>query len=233
MFIRLRKWILLFCSGAMLWVGTSQGWSQQESPAKPASVGAQAVAVVLKHYSLNPHALEPKTQQPLPNSGNWTLGKATPASCPQTGGTCIEVFYTVPAESVRCSWVVLLNADSTDGTFLDEDDDTGRYMLRVLSKSEAAPLVIGRKNPVFPPIAVAARVSGDVFVNVVIGKTGENQAEHILSGPPMLQQASLEAAKQWTFKPLTVGTSSLPYEVKLVFKFQFLAVASAKGDLAP
>jgi TonB family protein len=198
-------------------------------------VGAQAASVVLKHYALNPTGLDPKMEQPLPSSGSWLIGKVPPTACPQTKETCVEVFYEVPAESVRCSWVVLLNADGSDGTFLEENDDTERYLMRIVSKTEASALVNTRKNPIYPPIAIAAQVSGDVVVEAVIGKSGDLQGARVISGPPMVQQAAIQATKSWTFKPMLVGTRAVPYKVRLVFRFRsngHPGEARATGDLA-
>jgi TonB family protein len=185
---------------------------------------------------MNPAVDNPATGLSLPSNGSWSLAEARPAACPQTDEKCVEVFYDVPAGSVRCSWVVQLNADSTDGQFLDENDDAARYMVRVLSSSEAAPLVAARKKATYPPIAIAARVQGDVFVNVIVGKRGV-QTVHMLSGSPMLQMSSIEAAQKWSFKPLIVGARPVFYQVKLVFKFQLIGemrgFETATGDLAP
>ena len=209
--------------------------AQTDTPPKPVSVGAQAVAVVLKHYVLNPSALHPTTGLTLPLDGSWSISKTRPAACPQTEEKCVEVFYDVPAASVRCSWVVLLNADASDGQFLDENDNAATYLSRVLTKSEASALVTARKNPVYPPIAVAAQVQGDVFVNGVVDKLGELHGTRVLSGNAMLQPASMEAAQKWTFRPMMVGARAVPFQVKLVFKFQIVSMnfTKATGDLAP
>jgi TonB family protein len=233
----MRRWLkcslFLFCAVAAVSTGAERGWAQQESTPKPVSVGAQAVAVVLKHYAVNPLALEPTTQKPLSREGSWSISKTAPASCPQTSGACVEAMYKVPAEAVQCSWVVLLNGDGKDGKFLEENDDTERYFMRVASMSEASALLNATKDPTYPPIAMAARVTGDVVIEAVIGKSGKVQNAFVVSGPAMLLQASLDAARNWSFKPVMLGARAVPYEVKLVFKFQMTGATIAKGELAP
>jgi len=233
----MRRWLkcnlFLICAMAALSVGVEQGRAQQESAPKPVSMGAQAVAVLLKHYAVNPKALEPTTQKPLSREGSWSIRKTIPASCPQTNEVCVEAIYKVPAEAVQCSWVVLLNGDGKDGKFLEENDDSERYFMLVVSKSEASTLLNATKNPVYPPIAMAARVTGDVIIETVVGKSGQVRDVFVVSGPAMLQQASLDAARYWSFKPMMLGARAVPYEVKLVFKFRLLAVPTAKGELAP
>jgi TonB family protein len=229
----LRRYGFSVWSMAALAGAITAGSAQQGSPPDSASIGKQAVSVVLKHYAMNPGSLDSKTGQPLPRNGNWSVGKTSPANCPQTKQPCIEVFYEIPAESVRCSWVVLLNEDGTDGTFLDENDDTERYLRRRVSQSEAKALIKSRKKPIFPPIAVMAHASGAVVVEVQVGKSGAVEKVALVSGPSMEQKASTDAAKDWSFKPLMVGKRAVQYEVQLVFTFRTSGPPYASVEVAP
>lgn len=181
------------------------------------SVGPQAVKVVLKHFAVNPLASDPNTHHPLRVDGSWSLSKSRPASCQQA--TCVEVFYAVPDQSAKCSWVVSLNESGSDGVILDENSDAETYMVRTLTSSEAASLVKSRSKPVYPPIAIAAQVSGNVIIKVLVDKSGDIQHVRVVSGPPMLLQASIDAAKNWKFMPMTFNAHTVPYEAELVFTF--------------
>jgi TonB family protein len=55
--------------------------------------------------------------------------------------------------------------------------------------------------PVYPPIAIAARVQGTVVLDLRIGTTGRIESIKAISGPAMLQQAAIDCVKQWTFHP--------------------------------
>lgn len=55
--------------------------------------------------------------------------------------------------------------------------------------------------PVYPPIAKAAHIQGTVVFNLHIGTTGKIESMEVVSGPPMLRQAAIDALKQWTFRP--------------------------------
>jgi hypothetical protein len=212
------------CAAAMAGAGLARGLAQQ------VSVGQQAVSVVLKHYALNPLAFDPKTGKPLPGDGVWSVIKTPPATCPQTEAPCVEVFYEVPAESVRCSWTVLLNPDGADGSFLDENDDAEHYLLREVSGGEAAAQVDTRKRPIYSPIAILAHVGGVVVINVLVGKSGDVQNAYCLSGPSMLMGASVDAASHWTFKPLTVGTRAVPYTIRIEFTYHTTGPGDAKVE---
>jgi TonB family protein len=216
----MKRYLAFLLMGIALPSWTMCGWAQQEALQVPDLARRQAVSVVLKHYSINPLALDPKTQQPLPRDGSWSTGKTVPSSCPQTKDVCLEVFYRVAAANVKCSWVVLLNADGTDGSFLDQNDDSEHFLIRRLSEGEAKVLVNARKKPVFPQIAIMAHVSGTVVMNVIVGKSGEVQGVKVISGPPMEQQAAADAARAWVFKPLMVGARAIPFEVQLAFSFE-------------
>ncbi|MGA9069398.1 MAG: energy transducer TonB, partial [Terracidiphilus sp.] len=65
----------------------------------------------------------------------------------------------------------------------------------------ARKLLLQHPKPVSPPLAQAARIYGDVVIHAIIGADGRILSLHILSGPAMLQQAALNAVKQWTYKP--------------------------------
>jgi TonB family protein len=62
-------------------------------------------------------------------------------------------------------------------------------------------LLLSKVAPDYPPIAQAARVSGTVVLQAIISKEGRIENLNVISGPPLLQQAALDAVKQWVYKP--------------------------------
>jgi protein TonB len=60
---------------------------------------------------------------------------------------------------------------------------------------------IRKVQPPYPAIARQARIQGPVQVQISISESGEVTAAFVLSGHPMLRDASLQAARQWLFKP--------------------------------
>lgn len=60
---------------------------------------------------------------------------------------------------------------------------------------------IGGPLPTYPPAAEAKQIQGTVRLAAVIGKNGTISELHVVSGPPELQQAALEAVKQWRYQP--------------------------------
>ncbi|HZL26105.1 MAG TPA: M56 family metallopeptidase [Acidobacteriaceae bacterium] len=61
--------------------------------------------------------------------------------------------------------------------------------------------VLTRVNPVYPPDAKAAGVSGTVVLHAIIGKSGEIESLVVVSGPAELQTSALDAVRQWRYMP--------------------------------
>ncbi len=55
--------------------------------------------------------------------------------------------------------------------------------------------------PQYPTIAKSARIQGAVVLAASISKTGSIENLRVVSGPPMLQSAALEAVRSWRYKP--------------------------------
>ena len=61
--------------------------------------------------------------------------------------------------------------------------------------------LIYQVNPVYPVLARQARVQGVVVMEAVINKSGSIESLHVLTGHPLLNQAALDAVKQWKYRP--------------------------------
>ena len=65
--------------------------------------------------------------------------------------------------------------------------------------------------PVYPQLAIMARLSGTVHLVGTIGKDGMIEQLQVVSGPPMLVQAAVEAVRQWVYRPTMLNNK--PVEV--------------------
>jgi protein TonB len=72
--------------------------------------------------------------------------------------------------------------------------------------------------PQYPPIAVAARVSGEVVVRVSIGPDGTVLKAEVVSGPEMLRISAIQTAKKWKFisGPATNRVSTVRFSYRLL-----------------
>ncbi len=63
------------------------------------------------------------------------------------------------------------------------------------------PVVIKRVEPVYPELARKAGIEGRVIVKVLINTKGDVEKVEVIKSHPLLDQAAIEAAKQFKFKP--------------------------------
>ena len=73
-------------------------------------------------------------------------------------------------------------------------------MVRVGGGVQAAKLLTQPK-PVYPPLARAARISGSVHLEAIIGRDGTIRNLQLKGGPPLLVAAALDAVRRWVYQP--------------------------------
>jgi len=61
--------------------------------------------------------------------------------------------------------------------------------------------LIHQVNPVYPPLARQTRVQGAVVMEATISRDGSVESLRIVSGQPLLNQAALDAVRQWRYRP--------------------------------
>ncbi len=69
-----------------------------------------------------------------------------------------------------------------------------------------------RVEPVYPAAAQQARVQGTVIVEITVGVDGKVTDARVLRGIPLLDQAALDAVRQWEYTPAVLAgtlTSSI------------------------
>jgi protein TonB len=69
-----------------------------------------------------------------------------------------------------------------------------------ISSIELARLV-HRVEPVYPPVAKLAHISGTVELTAIVGTDGHIRELRVLSGNPLLTKAALDAVSQWIYAP--------------------------------
>ncbi len=81
------------------------------------------------------------------------------------------------------------------------------------------PKKIKDAKPVYPQVAMAAKVEGMVIIEATIGKDGSVQDAKILRHVPLLDQAAMDAVKEWKFTPTTLNGQ--PVEVLMTVTVNF------------
>jgi protein TonB len=74
-------------------------------------------------------------------------------------------------------------------------------------------------RPVYPPIAQSARVSGVVIIEATIGADGRVKDAKVLRSIPLLDQAALDAVKQWQFTPTLLNGVPVPVIMTVTVNF--------------
>jgi protein TonB len=79
--------------------------------------------------------------------------------------------------------------------------------------------LINPVKPVYPPLAKMARQQGTVKFEAMISKEGTIEDLKLISGPPLLVQAAMDAVKQWRYKPTILNGE--PTEVQTTIDVNF------------
>jgi protein TonB len=80
-------------------------------------------------------------------------------------------------------------------------------------------MLIHRVEPIYPTIAARARIQGTVQLRAVIAKDGSIENLQVIGGHPILQQAALDAVKQWRYKPYILNGEPLEVETIVIVNF--------------
>ncbi len=88
-----------------------------------------------------------------------------------------------------------------------------------ISSGVAVGLLVHKVVPKYPAIGIATRLEGTVVLQATISKNGTIENLHVASGPAMLQQAALDAVKQWQYKPYLLNGE--PVEVETTINVEF------------
>jgi TonB family protein len=87
-------------------------------------------------------------------------------------------------------------------------------------------------QPPYPPIAKAANASGPVQVQILINETGEVIDAYAVDGHPLLQDAAVQAARGWVFKPSEVSGMAIKARGILTFNFELTDEAPSPAKSA-
>ena len=74
-------------------------------------------------------------------------------------------------------------------------------------------------RPQYPPIAQSARVQGIVIIEATIGPNGRVQEAKVLRSIPLLDQAALDAVRQWEFTPTLLNGVPVPVIMTVTVQF--------------
>ena len=83
----------------------------------------------------------------------------------------------------------------------------------------AVPIKIRDVRPVYPATALTSRVSGTVMIEATIGVDGRVKNARVIRSIALLDQAALDAVKQWQFSPTRLNGVPIPVIMTVTVNF--------------
>jgi protein TonB len=82
-----------------------------------------------------------------------------------------------------------------------------------------APTQVRKVQPQYPAIAQSARVQGVVILEATIAADGHVQDVKVLRSIPLLDQAAVDAVKQWQYTPTLLNGVPVPVVMTVTVNF--------------
>jgi protein TonB len=84
-----------------------------------------------------------------------------------------------------------------------------------------SPIVIRRVEPIYPPLAVRARMSGSAVLQCIIDKSGRIRDVRVVTSTfSAFEQPAIDAVQQWLFAPGTLNGQAVDTIFELTVRFQ-------------
>jgi protein TonB len=81
------------------------------------------------------------------------------------------------------------------------------------------PTLLHRVNPDYPQIAISAKKEGIVILEATVGTDGAVSHVRVLRSEPLLDNAAIEAVKQWRYSPLQLNGRAHPFILTVTVSF--------------
>jgi protein TonB len=79
--------------------------------------------------------------------------------------------------------------------------------------------LIYKVQPIYPPLARAARIQGPVHVRALISRTGTIENLQAIDGHPMLVGSAIDAVRQWRYRPYILNGDPVEVETQVTVIF--------------
>jgi periplasmic protein TonB len=83
-----------------------------------------------------------------------------------------------------------------------------------------APALIKRIEPIYPDLALMAKVSGMVILEAAVGADGRVQSVKVLRSLKFLDEAAIAAVSQWEYSPLVLNGVPTPFLLTVTLNFR-------------
>jgi periplasmic protein TonB len=82
-----------------------------------------------------------------------------------------------------------------------------------------APALVKRVEPVYPDLAASAKITGIVILEATVAVDGSVEQVRVLRSAKFLDQAAIEAVKQWKYSPLLLNGIPTPFVLTVTLSF--------------
>jgi TonB family protein len=82
------------------------------------------------------------------------------------------------------------------------------------------PRLISSGMPVYPPVAKAAKVEGDVVIRTTVDEKGRVAHMEVVSGPMALRQAAQDALRKWQYQPSLLNGQPISVQMEVTIRFR-------------
>ena len=184
-------------------------------PPPPAAEAIQKVVRQIQTDLLSTGQL--RTPSKIPEKVQMIKEEEAPPPMPATGGVVGGVPGGIPGGQVGGVIGGIINATSALSS-VPKFIPVAPQRVRI-SQGVTKGLLVHRVEPVYPSIARAARVQGDVVLSAVINTNGDIQNLQLVSGHPMLVPNAIAAVKQWRYKPYLLNGQPVEVETTITVIF--------------
>ena len=123
------------------------------------------------------------------------------------------------SDTAESAVLVAANAPpSRPGTYTSHAASAGT--VRPVSLGTMAANVVYSPAPAYPPAAATARVQGQVTIQAEVDRDGSVASARVVSGPPLLRDAALDAVLQWRYRPRTAGGRPITAAATAMVEFE-------------
>ena len=90
----------------------------------------------------------------------------------------------------------------------------------VIEPGQAEEMLVHKVDAAYPPQALMNRTQGNAILHVLIDKGGHVVKMKAMSGHPLFIQPSMDAVKQWEYRPFLLNGEAVEVETAVVVKFR-------------
>lgn len=143
-----------------------------------------------------------------------------PAPTPVTLSSGPSQIKANEGQSTDVAPALTVAAGSTSGSLSALARPVGAAPAAALAQSELEPLKLLKSvPPIYPAIAKVRRLSGQVIVEVTVGKDGKTHNPKFIGGQPVFRDAAFDAVKQWVFKPAKLNGQAIEQTTQIKVDF--------------